>query len=259
MDARLRQGREGVGPDRLVLCARRRRRVRAFRSARARGRRVRVLDGARPRRRAPRPPAILITIYWHVGSSQQILDRYEGSTLWAHEPAVKWIAKRAGYTNTFSQGDAPRRRRGATDAPYGGGCVLAPESHNATVGDTILGRDGRAHLCPPVGSARASPTTRSDVACSASWSCPRTVSCSRTAARPTRAPSKPDRGGARLRSLVVDGVASRLDARGRGAGWEQVVSSFALAAGGDLVLFDPLVDDWERSTASWPCMARRRS
>ena len=31
------------------------------------------------------PPAILITIYWHVRSSQQILDQYEGSTLWAHE------------------------------------------------------------------------------------------------------------------------------------------------------------------------------
>jgi glyoxylase-like metal-dependent hydrolase (beta-lactamase superfamily II) len=29
-----------------------------------------------------------------------------------------------------------------------------------------------------------------------------------------------------------------------GAGWEQVVTSYALAAGGRLLLFDPLVEDW---------------
>jgi glyoxylase-like metal-dependent hydrolase (beta-lactamase superfamily II) len=95
------------------------------------------------------PPAILITIYWHVRSSQEILDRYDGSTLWAYEPAAKWIGKRARYTNTFSQGD-----------PLPGGVEALPmhhmeeaaywlPSHSATVvGDTILAHDGRAHLCP---------------------------------------------------------------------------------------------------------------
>jgi glyoxylase-like metal-dependent hydrolase (beta-lactamase superfamily II) len=95
-------------------------------------------------------PAILITIFWHVRSSQQILDRYEGSTLWAHEPAAEWIGERVRYTNTFSQGSAlpggvePIAMHHMEEAAY-----WLP-SHRATVvGDTILARDGRAHLCPP--------------------------------------------------------------------------------------------------------------
>ena len=95
------------------------------------------------------PPAILITLYWHVRNAQQIADRYEGTTVWAHEPAAKQIGKRVRYTHTFTEGD---------DLP--GGAEAIPlhnrnevafwlPSHKATViGDTILGGDGRARLCP---------------------------------------------------------------------------------------------------------------
>jgi glyoxylase-like metal-dependent hydrolase (beta-lactamase superfamily II) len=96
------------------------------------------------------PPAILITIYWHTRSSQQILDRYEGATLWAHEPAAKWVGKRVAYTDTFARGDnlpggvEPLPMHHMEEAAF-----WLP-SHKATVvGDTILGRDGTARLCPP--------------------------------------------------------------------------------------------------------------
>lgn len=96
------------------------------------------------------PPAILVTIFWHVRSSQVILDRYEGATLWAHEPAAEWIGERAPFTNTFRVGD---------DLP--GGVEALPMHHveevaywlpshrSAVIGDTLLGREGKARLLPP--------------------------------------------------------------------------------------------------------------
>jgi glyoxylase-like metal-dependent hydrolase (beta-lactamase superfamily II) len=94
-------------------------------------------------------PSILITLYWHVRSAQQIADRYDGTTVWAHEPAARLVGERVRYTHTFAETD---------DLP--GGAEAVPlhnrdevafwlPSHKATViGDTILGDDGRAHLCP---------------------------------------------------------------------------------------------------------------
>lgn len=94
-------------------------------------------------------PAILITIYWHVRSSQQILDRYDGATLWAHEPAAKWVGERVGYTNTFNQGDELPGGVEALPMHHMEEAAFWLPSHNATVvGDTILGRDGQARLCP---------------------------------------------------------------------------------------------------------------
>ncbi len=94
------------------------------------------------------PPSILITIFWHVRSSQQILDRYEGATLWAHEPAAEWIGERTRYTHTFQVGDdlpggveaIPMRR--IEEVAY-----WLPEG--VVVGDTILGHGDRVALCPP--------------------------------------------------------------------------------------------------------------
>jgi glyoxylase-like metal-dependent hydrolase (beta-lactamase superfamily II) len=96
------------------------------------------------------PPAILITIFWHVRSSQQILDRYAGSTLWAHEPAAEWIGERARFTNTFTADDA--LPGGAEALPMHHMEEVAywlPDHDAAVIGDTILGYDGVARLCPP--------------------------------------------------------------------------------------------------------------
>jgi glyoxylase-like metal-dependent hydrolase (beta-lactamase superfamily II) len=96
------------------------------------------------------PPAILITIFWHVRSSQQLLDRYPGSTLWAHEPAVDWVGERAQYTNTFTVGE---KLPGGVEAlpmhHYEEVAYWLPDHSATVVGDTILGYDGRARLCPP--------------------------------------------------------------------------------------------------------------
>ena len=95
------------------------------------------------------PPSILITIYWHVRSAPEILDRYEGASVWAHEPAADSFNEWVRPTDTFSVGD-----------PLPGGAEALPmhhlqevaywlPSHKATVlGDTVLGGNGRARLCP---------------------------------------------------------------------------------------------------------------
>jgi glyoxylase-like metal-dependent hydrolase (beta-lactamase superfamily II) len=96
------------------------------------------------------PPAILITILWHVRSSQQILDRYDGASLWAHEPAAEWIGERTRYTNTFNVGDElpggveSVHMRRIEEVAY-----WLPGEHTVVVGDTILRHDDRAELCPP--------------------------------------------------------------------------------------------------------------
>lgn len=51
------------------------------------------------------PPAILLTIYWHARSSQEILDRYDGATVWVHEPSADPFGQRVRVTHTFAAGD----------------------------------------------------------------------------------------------------------------------------------------------------------
>jgi glyoxylase-like metal-dependent hydrolase (beta-lactamase superfamily II) len=95
------------------------------------------------------PPAVLITIFWHVRSSQEILDRYGGASLWAHEPAAEWIGERTRYTNTFKVGDEVPGGVEAIQMRRIEEVAYWLPSHNAVVlGDTILGHDGRAELCP---------------------------------------------------------------------------------------------------------------
>ena len=78
------------------------------------------------------PPSILITVYWHARSSAEILERYEGATLWAHEPSAEEVGKRVPVTQHVPRrGCAPGPRRGDRDAPHGRGRVLASESRGA--------------------------------------------------------------------------------------------------------------------------------
>ena len=51
------------------------------------------------------PPVVLLTIFWHARSSQQILDRYEGARLLAYEPAREEIEKRTAVSDVFQLGD----------------------------------------------------------------------------------------------------------------------------------------------------------
>jgi glyoxylase-like metal-dependent hydrolase (beta-lactamase superfamily II) len=95
------------------------------------------------------PPAVLITIFWHVRSTQEILDRHEGASVWVHEPAAEWIGERTRYTNVFKVGDEVPGGVEAVDMRRIEEVAYWLPSHNAAVvGDTILGHDGRAELCP---------------------------------------------------------------------------------------------------------------
>jgi glyoxylase-like metal-dependent hydrolase (beta-lactamase superfamily II) len=94
-------------------------------------------------------PAILISVYWHVRSSREILDRYDGSTLWAHEPAVKGMAKRVPYTNTFNGGDVlPGRVEAITMHHMDEAAFFLPQHRALLLGDSVIGDDDGARLCP---------------------------------------------------------------------------------------------------------------
>jgi glyoxylase-like metal-dependent hydrolase (beta-lactamase superfamily II) len=95
-------------------------------------------------------PAVLVTILWHARSSQEILDRYDGAALWAHEPAAGWVGERTPVTNTFTVGD---RLPGGVEAVHMRRieevAFWLPAHSAVVVGDTILGHGDRAALCPP--------------------------------------------------------------------------------------------------------------
>jgi glyoxylase-like metal-dependent hydrolase (beta-lactamase superfamily II) len=97
------------------------------------------------------PPAILITLYFHVRNSQEIADRYDGTTVWAHEPAAKEVGKRVRYTKTFTEGDELPGSAEAIAVHASNEVAFWLPSHKATViGDAILGDDdGKARICPP--------------------------------------------------------------------------------------------------------------
>ena len=93
------------------------------------------------------PPAILLTIRWHVRSAPQIAERYEGTTIWAPESAAKEIAKRVPYTDTFTNGDELPGAVRAHDLERFDEAVLELPAPSALVfGDIVL--DG-PRLCPP--------------------------------------------------------------------------------------------------------------
>jgi hypothetical protein len=95
------------------------------------------------------PPAILITVYWHARSSREILERYEGATLWAHEPSVEEVEKRVPVTNTFANGDVLPGRVEAIAMHHMDEAAFWLSRHSSLVlGDSVLGYDGRAELSP---------------------------------------------------------------------------------------------------------------
>jgi glyoxylase-like metal-dependent hydrolase (beta-lactamase superfamily II) len=95
------------------------------------------------------PPAILITVYWHARSSQQILDRYSGSTLWAHKPAKRGLGNRVTYTDVFEAGETLPGRVEALAMHHMNEAAFWLPSHRALVlGDSVVGHDGRAELSP---------------------------------------------------------------------------------------------------------------
>lgn len=95
-------------------------------------------------------PTILLTVFWHTRNTQEIADRYDGSSIWAHEPAARELGKRVRHTDTFTPGDdlpggaQPLAMHACKEAAF-----WLPEHKAVVLGDSILGYEGRAELCPP--------------------------------------------------------------------------------------------------------------
>jgi hypothetical protein len=95
------------------------------------------------------PPAILLTVFWHARSSRQILDRYEGTAIWAHEPSLEEVSKRVPVTNTFVHADELPGRVEALAMHHMDEAAFWLPSHKAIVfGDTLLGYDEGVRHCP---------------------------------------------------------------------------------------------------------------
>jgi len=96
------------------------------------------------------PPSILISLYWHARSAGVILSRYEGASVWAHEPAVGEVAKRVDVSQTFADGDAlPGGVEALALGIMNEAAFWLPGHRALVLGDAVLGYEGRAELCPP--------------------------------------------------------------------------------------------------------------
>jgi glyoxylase-like metal-dependent hydrolase (beta-lactamase superfamily II) len=101
------------------------------------------------------PPAILITLFWHARSAQQLLDRYDGTSVWAYEPAAEWIGERTRYTTKFNAGDSLPAGIEAIPMPRVAEVAYwLPQHKSVVVGDTILRHGDRATLFPATWVAR---------------------------------------------------------------------------------------------------------
>jgi hypothetical protein len=94
-------------------------------------------------------PAILLTVYWHARSSREILDRYEGATLWAHEPSAGEVAKRAPVTHRFADSAVlPGGVEAIAMHHVNEAAFWLPGHRLLVLGDSVLGYDDRVELSP---------------------------------------------------------------------------------------------------------------
>jgi glyoxylase-like metal-dependent hydrolase (beta-lactamase superfamily II) len=95
------------------------------------------------------PPRILISVFWHARSAREILERYDGAELLAHERAAGDVAERVPVTRTFADGDVLAGGVEAIAMHHMDEAAFWLPSHRAMLfGDSVLGYEGRAELCP---------------------------------------------------------------------------------------------------------------
>jgi hypothetical protein len=105
------------------------------------------------------PPAIVISVHWHMRSAEDIAGRYDGSSTWAPADADK-VHGRARATRPYDTGEELPAGIRVFDVGMPGERALYLPSHRAVVfGDAVL--DG-VRLLP--GSWLEKGTTRQDVA-----------------------------------------------------------------------------------------------
>ena len=81
-------------------------------------------------------PTIVLTVFWHARSAQQIAERYAGSTIWAPADTPEG---QVPYTHTYEAGDELPAGIRVRDVSRLGELVLYVPSHRAVVfGDVVL-------------------------------------------------------------------------------------------------------------------------
>jgi glyoxylase-like metal-dependent hydrolase (beta-lactamase superfamily II) len=100
--------------------------------------------------RAGLPIHVLITIFWHARNARDLVARYEGTRVWAHEPARELVEERTPVTDVFRPGDTLPGGVVAVDAHRAFEVLFWLSTHDALVtGDVLLGSDeGGLSLCP---------------------------------------------------------------------------------------------------------------
>ncbi|HEY7017676.1 MAG TPA: hypothetical protein VH297_04340 [Gaiellaceae bacterium] len=95
------------------------------------------------------PPSILVTVFWHARSSLEILGRYKGATVWAHDPSAGQVAERVAVSRTFSDGDVLPGGVEAIGLHHMAESAYWLPTHRAlVVGDSVLGYEDRVELAP---------------------------------------------------------------------------------------------------------------
>jgi glyoxylase-like metal-dependent hydrolase (beta-lactamase superfamily II) len=97
---------------------------------------------------AAKPVAALLTVFWHERSASDVVERYDGATLWAHERAVDRLSVRV--TDEFALGEPLPGGIEAIDANRRDEVVYWLREHGALVtGDVLLGaEEGGVRVCP---------------------------------------------------------------------------------------------------------------
>jgi glyoxylase-like metal-dependent hydrolase (beta-lactamase superfamily II) len=94
-------------------------------------------------------PAILITVFWHARSAPEILERYEGASVWAHEPSAEEVTRRVPVTKTFMDGATLPGGVEAIAMHHMREAAFWIPAHGALLfGDSLLGYEDGVALCP---------------------------------------------------------------------------------------------------------------
>jgi glyoxylase-like metal-dependent hydrolase (beta-lactamase superfamily II) len=110
------------------------------------------------------PPHVLITLMWHVRSTPEILERYPGTRVWAHErkPWIDEARKRVRVTDTFELGaplPAAIEARAPREVVY-----WIPEHRALLAGDVLLtDRAGGIRLTPWIAEPMTAKRLRENV------------------------------------------------------------------------------------------------
>ena len=94
------------------------------------------------------PPHVVITVPWHARSTAEFAGRYEGATVWVHEPVTGEV-EGLRPTHTFTVEDGLPGGMRAFDTGWQHEVALWLSEHGALVtGDVILGGPDGLRLLP---------------------------------------------------------------------------------------------------------------